>query len=341
MSNFSACVLENAIHLHVAQLSPLQVSPQKVSYFTGKLVCGGADQVETQVISFNEKLLTPMQQAIDQQKPVEVINYRERQNKYDTTKTDFVLGDLTEVKPSQQQIAFHPKYNFINTTFTEIKEIKNIALGEDVNLKVYVTRGTHTENVETPSGTRQKLACYVNDINQDGINFDVWSNFIKMIPESATYNIYSAKVKSFNGRYIATSANTVIVRSKEDLPKSEKPSECLEVCFPAESVDLYDANYTCVRCNRQACESDKLIVCPHCHSKSLLVKSTKKVFIKFTFKNNLKLTMYHDQYLEFCALLSISPNDQAEAEMVMLTAEKIKLKYTPTNHVVLSVIPNN
>ena len=179
----------------------------------------------------------------------------------------------------------------------------------------------------------KKLACYVNDINQDGINFDVWSNFIKMIPESATYNIYSAKVKSFNGRYIATSANTVIVRrSKEDLPKSEKPSECLEVCFPAESVDLYDANYTCVRCNRQACESDKLIVCPHCHSKSLLVKSTKKVFIKFTFKNNLKLTMYHDQYLEFCALLSISPNDQAEVEMAMLTAEKIKLKYTPTNH---------
>ena len=86
------------------------------------------------------------------------------------------------------------------------------AVGDFVNVEVFVDLADSVvEEIPTRYGMKKKREALIHDLPCTiPLRFAIWNAHIDAIPTSGTYRMMDVKINSFNGKYLTTTANTVI-----------------------------------------------------------------------------------------------------------------------------------
>ena len=265
------------MHSYVVHLSPIKQSPACPTYFHASLHDG---QNEVRAVSFTKRLYPQLQKAHNEQRVVRILNYRESPNKYDSSKTDLIMGEQCHIEDSDKIIQFSEDHHFVTVpTCTVTQIISMLALEEQINIEGFVDiDNTQIEDIKTKFGQlKKKRDVLIND-DTGTIRLVLWASIIDQVASSGVYNIHNLRIKSFNGRYLTTTQDTSFCKSDKTIIKStSRPDAVAEVMFPALLIDVFEENFFCPKCKHTATPvKDLFIHCSHCASRSLLKTAQKK-----------------------------------------------------------------
>ena len=121
--------------------------------------------------------------------------------------------------------------------------------------------------------TKKKDVNICNNSSTEIVKLTIWGNHLDLVREDGVYKFQGLRVNSFKGKYLTTTANSIIVKSdviikRRNVPLSEE--EILEVNMPAESIISFNRCYFCKTCGRKGARSGQFPVCEHCGAKSLI-----------------------------------------------------------------------
>ena len=171
----------------------------------------------------------------------------------------------------------------------------------------------------------------------------LWGEYIDIINDDGVFIIRNIKVKSYMGKYLSSTSDTLFYKSEKGI-KSIAPASTIKVLkFPAETVYVYNVNYACKRCSRIAYPlRDKFVSGsnPTCGTKSLLESAEKRVFAKLSFNqaNTICIVaLHHVNIVKFCDLLTLDVTNTDGVEAAMLKDNTLSLAYNEENCVVTDV----
>ena len=124
--------LDQDLHGYVTNISPMKLSPAKVSYFHAKVT----GQTQHRVVSFSPKLMDIMEKCNKKQVPVKISRFRRTPNKYDESKEDIILSELSHVKESNKSVEYNAG-NYLPHQIIAVKDISDYAPGEKISMEGY------------------------------------------------------------------------------------------------------------------------------------------------------------------------------------------------------------
>ena len=287
-----------------------------------------------------------MQHAHMVDRPVKITNFHENIDEFNE-KSVLTLGNQPKVEYATKLILFETvKGNVekMNHT-TSLQEVATkISIGETVNVMVYIDLKEAEPvkiNIQYGIKKKQEVIEYDNSYS-DHIKLTLWNahiDHIDSIAKSGVYKLQSVNVNSFNGKYLTTTAATVIKESEAEIEIKEVQTTTTfdNVSFPPETLNLFEPSHFCKKCKRKTQPIGVFVVCSNCSSKSLVKNSESKFLIKATFtkENDAKvmLTMPHEVLVKSCDMLGILIDNDEEIHIQLLTTCNVKATYsTKTCH---------
>ena len=322
-----------AIDGYVVKLTDVTASPGKAKYFNAVLHDGNTTKT---LVSYNEKLHATLDAAKAKDKPVQINQFYESFDEFRGCKI-LKLSENSTVQYSSKDIPFEvvqPHLAEVNK-MTKIETIQDsIAINENVNLLAHASLSSPIEDVTTQFGLKKKRNVDLQD-DTGNIQLALWNKHIDYVKESGLYKFKDLRLKSFNGKYLTTTALTVIAKANEEVAfpvKIDLNDSCqAEVDMPPIMVEALEENYFCKKCNFKAVPCGEVIVCERCCSKSLLRIADRKFFMRALFaKDDLQfsISISHAVIMKYLASLDNVPSDKNGKELAFLTCKNKKLVYS-------------
>lgn len=340
--DISLFFLGTGYHGYVVKVSNVKCSPNKVKYFNALMHDG---EKETPIVSYNTTLHSIYETAHTTDKVLKVINFK---NHFDDFKEREVLtlGEPSRVEYSNKELPFEKVKNaaYKMNTITPLQEvISKVCVDEMVNVLVFAnTEESKVQEITTKFGIRKKKDVYLSDESfHENVKLFFWNDHVDSIKEDGAYKLQDVRVKSYNGKYLTTTGNTIIKRSDEVIAKKEL---CKivdeEVVFPAEAISQFEIAHFCNKCGRRGTSSTIFLLCDHCNSKSLMKKCKNMFLVKLSFSDNIVLILPHDILCKFTELVGIDLIDGHEESIQekMLSVDDIKAVYHPRTRTITELI---
>ena len=176
------------------------------------------------------------------------------------------------------------------------------------------------------------------------VKMTLWGNYTDSIPESGTYKIKDVRINSFNGKYLTTTNGTVIKSSETKIVNHNHAIEedvLEDIFFPADTINLFEENFYCKKCQRKAVPTGHFLCCDACGSKSLLSKCDHRYDVRATFikpdDSKVSLIIPHQVFIELAKMLDIAASNQEDIQVAMLTSSNIKASFHTRNNVIQSI----
>lgn len=310
-------------------------------YFNLRLFNG---RKKKSAVCFKADSLSVFQKAYDEKRILKISNYRERQSKHPARKK-IIIGDCSQVEFSDVRMDIGPSMRVIDKPPTTVNEVlTTIALDENINVEgVIDTKNTTIEYVLIYEAWKPKREVTFYDCTHY-VKLDLWNGLVNEVTDGFSYKLCNVKVKSYKGRYLTTTPNTVIYPSKLAMtePLGYETSLPEEVTFPPTIIDKAEMKYICDNCGREAGEyQEDFLQCGYCEAKFCLSMEFMKAHIKATFKtreNKIKLSIHHDSYMQFCELLNLQPKDFDDVPLKMLVVNDVKAVYSTRTNCITSFV---
>lgn len=314
-------------------MTNIMTSPSKTKYFKATMH-DGFDEMS--VLSYNTSLHGTLSKAKVLDKAVKVDQFLKKIDEF-TKKPLLTLASRSIVTYSDKDL---PRENVKNVveklhSFSSLADVNNMSIDELVNVTAYVeVADSQIVELNTKFGPRKKMEALIYDETIQGqTKLCLWNDFIEAIPESGTYKFKDLRIKSYHGKYLTTTATTVIEKAdivikSRDIATKEK---LLNVLLPAISINTFEKVHFCKKCFRKALPKGPFILCDFCGSKSLLVIKDTRFEIKASFLHDgekISITIPHSIFLKFAELVNISIEDDENLQVQLLTCDNIELSFS-------------
>lgn len=303
---------------------------------------------ETPIVSYNTALHSIYETALTTDKVLKVINFK---NNFDEFKErDIItLGEPSHVEYSNKELPFEKVKNvaYKMNTITPLQEVvSKVCVDEMVNVLVFAdTEDSKVQEITTRFGIRKKKDVFLSDASfNENVKLTLWNDHVDSIKEDGVYKLQDVRVKSYNGKYLTTTANTAIKKSEEVIAKKELSKIVdKEVLFPAETISQFERAHFCKKCGHRGTSSTIFLLCDHCSSKSLLKMCKNMFLVKLSFSDNTVLIMPHDILCKFTELVGIDliDDDTRSEETIqekILSVDDIKAVYHPRTRTITELI---
>ena len=166
------------------------------------------------------------------------------------------------VELSSAPLSFNSVKDLIqeSTSITNLIDAIDQTVGDFVNVEVYVeSTDSVIEEIPTRYSFKRKREVLIHDASCTvPIRFAIWNANIDAMPTSGTNRLMDVKINSFNGKYITTTANTVVSVSATSAlqPMEVSQPKINNVMSPAKTIDLFEQIYYCPKCNQKSLLSD-------------------------------------------------------------------------------------
>jgi len=257
--------LADEYHGYIIKLTNVKQSPSKVKYFNAILNNG---QEDMSLISYNTQLYQTMEAAKLKDKAVKIKNYYERHDEFQG-KSALTLNDTSHVEYSTINIPFSAVEDQIGriNKLSLVNEIESMEVNDSVNLHAYVSlKNSITQDIPTKYGMKKKKDIELYD-DTGMIKLSLWGNHINFVTTDGNYKFKDLRIRCYNGKYLTTTALTVIAESdevsfdKSKLDVDDIPSQIAVLPFPAATVESFSENYFCRKCQHKCVVQGKLVVC--------------------------------------------------------------------------------
>ena len=300
---------------------------------------------ERSLVSYNPSLHDQMEAARVVDKVIKIDNYLEKEDQFKGIRV-LTLNDRSTIEYSTEDIPFESVKSKIEemSNFSTVKEVLlESAINDIINIEAHVSLPNNILDTPTKYGLKRKREAILNDNSTDQcIKLAIWSNHIDMLKEEGSFKFQELRVKSFNGKYLTTTALTVIKPSSTIFSEVSQnyASQISTIKFPAISIDKFDETFYCLKCNRSAIPNGKFLLCNHCTCKTLLKPENKKFSVKLSFQNQngtvTSLTMPHDLCIAFATSAAVKMCKEA-IEMEFLTNTKHSASYDTKSFTIVEI----
>ena len=176
---------------------------------------------------------------------------------------------------------------------TTIKSIhERSSIDEYLNVAAHAVLDSNgVQDVMTKFGMKKKREVLLYD-DSGSIKLALWNNHIDYLKEDGNYRFKDLRIKSFNGKYLTTTALSMIVEAGDEVSFKEhsefhhQGSSTSIVKFPSSTIEIFEENFYCKKCSFKGTPSGRLLLCSRCGSKSLFNEDDKKYFVRAAFIDN-------------------------------------------------------
>ena len=321
------------------KLTNVASSPSKRKYFRATLHNGDAEKT---VISYNPNLHNIMENAQLADKPVRLLNFMEVSDEADSS-SYIKLGDRSQAQYSPAVLPFEkvkPLIENCQVVSSVDQVMTRICVGEMVNMIVFVElSGSKVEEISTRYGIKKKKDVFIYDEScQENVRMTIWNNHITSFECSGVYSIRDIKVNSFNGKYLTTTASSVVKSSNTNIRRREiMKVDAKTIRLPADTLDVFEKAHFCKKCNRKAVPTGKFVQCESCHATSLLTTCDSRYNIRATFvtdDNKISLSISHAIAVKIASILEFDIDNMDDLQYALLSNTSIKLSYSSTHSVI-------
>lgn len=270
------------------------------------------------------------------QKPIKLTNFLKKNDAFKKEAT-IMLNSTSKAEYSNCKLPFSKVKSALENcnAYSTLREILDeVAPEELVNVAAYASLTKEPVEVDTQWGPKLKRSIELHDDDDIIMNLTLWSNQINLINTNGNYKFKDLRVKSYNGKYLTSTAMTVI-QPASDLSfeaRDLQPEESKSVNFPPICIDHFEESYCCAKCKRKSDRCGDFIVCESCGAKSLFLPTSKHLFIKASFEIDsviVSIKLPHKIVWPFLFSIGMTvENSRDDLEMALLTTTKdYVLKY--------------
>uniref|UniRef100_A0A7M5UEA3 Replication protein A OB domain-containing protein n=2 Tax=Clytia hemisphaerica TaxID=252671 RepID=A0A7M5UEA3_9CNID len=330
-------------HGYVIRLYDVTTSPSKVKYFNA-VIDNGIQ--ESNIVCYNPDLHEAFSSAKLKDCPIKISKFTVENDQY-RNQTKFKLGSAGNAEFSDMNIPYNlvaKKLEWVNA-FTDLINVENIALESIINVACHVTLVGEAFDEDTKFGRKKKMNVRIHDNTiTESIRLVLWGNHAQKITASGSYRFKELRVKTYNGRYLTTTAYTEITQSNEsyevrlDDNYNSLNQETI-VAFPAIGINKLETNYYCSICNHKVIKLGKYGMCNKCPMKALL--GEKFFDVKVSFKNgseNVMVTFPHNIFIQLIEKVNADHNDLDDIEEKLLVTKDLSVKYKQMSRIATAIL---
>lgn len=325
------------------KLFDVATSPSKIRYFNA-LIDDGVR--EKNIVCYKTDLHQAFQSAKLKDRPIKITQFTVENDKFRNS-LKFKLGNNSHAEISDKNIPFELVEQKLQTVndFTKLNDLDKLPDEAIINVACHVDLTEDPAEVNTQFGRKQRLNVRIQDDSvTESVKLVLWGNHISKIAAKGSYRFKELRVKTYDGKYLTSTAHTEVTSSDEsyvdlaDVSGFNDTEDQLVASFPAIGINKLETNYYCPVCNFQLIQTGIYGQCNKCPMEVLL---REKFFdVKLMFKiggENVTLIFPHDLFVNLLERIGADQSDLEDVKQKTLRASNISVKYKRRSRTVTEI----
>lgn len=275
--------------------------------------------------------------------PIKLSNYVDKVDEFNNCQV-LTLVDRSTAEFSTHDIPFEKvrhKLEKLNTFLTLQEIVSNVPPEDSVNCIAYASLSNNPEEINTKYGRKMKRDILLSDDSAQ-LKMTLWNNQIDLVQSEGNFKFKELRVKVYNGlKYLTSTTLTVIIPAPATFAPPTQSIECdtAVVTFPAKTIDHFEINYFCLKCNFKAVVDGEFLICSQCTSESLKTDDSEMIKTKASFVEDgilRQITIPHQIMMEILKANNMVGKSHREIKYSLMTMKDSRLTFNKNNCTALS-----